>query len=93
MAESKLEIMDFWAPWCGPCHMMEPILAEAEKTYGDKGLVITKINVDEQPELANAHQVLSIPTYFYKKDGKIVDQAIGAQAKDQFFKKIEEYLG
>jgi len=92
MSDKKLEIIDFWAPWCGPCHSMEPILDEAEKMFGDKGLVITKINVDEQPELANAHQVLSIPTYFFKKDGKIIDQAVGSQPKDQFLKKIEEYL-
>ncbi len=88
---SKLEIMDFWAEWCGPCHAMKPIIEELEKTYEGK-VIFTKINVDEQPELDDKMNVRSIPTMFFKKGDKIVDQIVGAVPKDHLVAKIEEHL-
>lgn len=87
----KLEIMDFWAEWCGPCHVMKPIIEELEKTYDGK-VVFTKIDVDEQPDLSNEYQVRSIPTMVFKKEGVIVDQVIGAVPKDLLAHKIDEHL-
>ncbi len=87
----KLEIMDFYADWCGPCHVMKPILEEIATTYQDT-VTLTKIDVDEEQALASDYQILSIPTMIFKKGGRIVDQVIGAIPKDQLAKKIDELL-
>jgi len=71
-----LVLVDFWAEWCGPCQGMMPTLAEFEKTSGVK---VWKINIEEQADLAAEHRVMSIPTLLWMKDGKVVDQMIGAQ--------------
>jgi len=70
-----LVLVDFWAEWCGPCQGMMPTLAELEKT----GVKVGKINIEEQGDLAAEHRVMSIPTLLWMKDGKVVDQMIGAQ--------------
>lgn len=88
---AKLEIMDFWAEWCGPCHIMKPIIEEIEKEYAGK-VTFTKVNVDEQPELSDQYQVRSIPTMVFKKEGKIVDQVVGAVPKEMLTHKIDEHL-
>ena len=68
----KPVLLDFWAPWCGPCRMVGPILEEIAGERSD--IKIGKINVDEQPELASQFRVMSIPTLIVIKDGKIVNQ-------------------
>lgn len=92
-AESKpqLEIMDFWAEWCGPCHVMKPILEEVEGHFKDR-INLVKINVDEQPDLSGEYQIRSIPTMIFKKNGIVVDQIIGAVPKDLLVHKIDEHL-
>jgi len=72
---SGLVLVDFWAEWCGPCQGMMPTLAELEKT----GVKVGKINIEEQGDLAAEHRVMSIPTLLWMKNGKVVDQMIGAQ--------------
>lgn len=74
-------LLDFWAPWCGPCRMVAPILDEIAQERSD--IKVGKVNVDEQPELAGQFGVMSIPTLVVIKDGKVIDQAIGARPKDQ----------
>lgn len=74
-------LLDFWAPWCGPCRMVGPILDEIAQERSD--IKVGKVNVDEQPELAGQFGVMSIPTLVVIKDGKVIDQAIGARPKDQ----------
>ena len=86
-----VEVMDFYADWCGPCRVMKPIIEELEQTYTGK-VTFTVIDVDQNQDLANQYQVLSIPTYIFKKNGAVVDQMIGAIAKAEFVKKIDSLL-
>ena len=74
-------LLDFWAPWCGPCRMVGPVLDEIAAERAD--IKIGKINVDEQPELAGQFVIMSIPTLVVMKNGKVVNQALGARPKDQ----------
>lgn len=73
-------LIDFWAPWCGPCQMMGPIIEQLAEEYEGKAKV-GKVNVDEEGELSQAFGVMSIPTIVLVKDGKIVKQAVGARPK------------
>ena len=73
--------LDFWAPWCGPCRMVVPIVEEIAKERPD--IKVGKVNVDEQPELAGQFDVMSIPTLVVIKDGEVVKQAVGARNKNQ----------
>ena len=72
--------VDFWAPWCGPCRMVSPIVDEIAEERDD--IVVGKVNVDEQPELAMQFGVMSIPALLVFKDGKLANQAVGARPKD-----------
>ena len=77
----KPVLLDFWAPWCGPCRMVSPIVDEIAAERGD--IKVGKVNVDEQPELAGQFGVMSIPTLVVIKGGKIVHQMVGARPKAQ----------
>lgn len=72
-------IVDFWAPWCGPCRMQAPILEDLAKQYTADQLKIVKVNVDEERELAMTYGIQSIPTLLIYKDGEVVNKAIGVR--------------
>ena len=75
-------LIDFWAPWCGPCQMMGPIIEQLAEEYEGKAKV-GQVNVDEEGELSQAFGVMSIPTIVLVKDGKVVKQAVGARPKTE----------
>lgn len=87
----KLTVVDFWAPWCGPCLQLGPTIDALSKEYEGK-VNVGKINVDENPNVSVNYGITSIPCVLFIKDGKVVDKQIGAAPKPVFDKKIQKLL-
>jgi thioredoxin 1 len=85
-------VIDFYAPWCGPCKQMLPIIEELAKEFAGSYKVVT-INIDEERDLAVKYNVSSIPTFVFIKNGELVAKETGSMGKDSFKNKIESYLG
>jgi len=84
-------MVDFWAPWCGPCRMIAPVIEELANDFDGKA-TIAKCNTDEQQEIAVKYGIRSIPAILFFKDGELVDQMVGAAAKNAFAEKINAQL-
>lgn len=87
MVSRMMKFIDFWAPWCGPCKIMNPIVEELEKEFKD--VEFEKVNVDEKSETASKYGVMSIPTFVIEKDGKEVGRKVGATGKDELVKLLK----
>ncbi|HWY78979.1 MAG TPA: thioredoxin [Candidatus Sulfotelmatobacter sp.] len=91
LASNTPVVVDFWAPWCGPCKMVSPIIEELAKEYEGK-VSVGKLNVDENQQVAGQYAVMSIPTVMIFKDGKPVQAMIGAQGKQTYKTEINKVL-
>jgi thioredoxin 1 len=91
LKEEKLTLVDFWAPWCGPCRAIGPILEELATEYGEK-INIVKVNVDDNPITASQYGVRSIPTLILVKNGTIQDTKIGLLSKNQLTALLDKNL-
>jgi len=86
--ENDLVLVDFWAAWCGPCQMMEPIVEEITKEV--KKVVVGKVNIDKENKLATKFHVMSVPTFLLFKSGEVADQIVGAVSKNELINLIEK---
>ncbi len=89
LASSDLVLVDFWAPWCGPCKLMAPVMEELAGEMTE--VVFTKVNVDDHSDIAQRYNILSIPTFLVFKGGQVADQFSGSMTKEALRAKIEKH--
>lgn len=90
--DNGLVLIDFWATWCGPCRMQSPILEQLSEEYDESEVKIAKMDVDENPETPASFGIMSIPTLLLKKDGEVVEKAVGVHSKEQLRALIEKHM-
>ncbi len=91
LSNSKPVLVDFWAPWCGPCRAVAPVLEEIAAEHGDK-LDIVKLNTDENPGITTRYGITSIPTMHVYKDGEVVKTLVGAMPKPKLVRELADYI-
>lgn len=91
LKSDKPVLVDFWAPWCGPCRGIAPIIDEISAEYGDK-VVVTKMNVDENPQIPGRFAIRAIPTLIVFKSGEVVEQVTGAVAKSNIVSMLQKAM-
>jgi len=87
----KPVIVDYWAEWCGPCRMVAPVLEEIATEHADK-LDVVKLNVDENPAIAQRYHIMNIPTMSVFKDGQVVKEIVGAKPKSALLRELAEFI-
>jgi len=88
---NRLVVVDCWAPWCGPCQMVAPVIEELARQYAGK-VLFGKLNVDENPLVAMQYGIMSIPTLLFFKSGELIDRIVGAIPKQMLEQKIKSFL-
>ncbi len=92
LQSKSLVMVDFWATWCGPCKIVAPVVEELAKEYAGK-VTFAKVNTDENTDLATRYNIRGIPTLMFFKEGKVMDQVVGAVPKAQLKSKLDALLG
>ena len=90
LGSSEPVLVDFWAEWCGPCHMVSPVVEEIGNEQA--GLQVAKLNIDENPDATRRYQVLSIPSLILFKDGEEAARLVGARPKDAILRELQQHL-
>lgn len=91
LKSDKPVVVDFWAEWCGPCKMVSPVLEEIAGEHADK-ITVAKLNIDENPRIAQEYQIMSIPTMSVFQGGQVVKSIVGAKPKAALLRDLAEYL-
>lgn len=91
LQSSKPVVVDYWAEWCGPCRMVAPVLEEIAGEHADK-IEVVKLNIDENPKVAQRYQIMAIPTMSVFQNGEVVKQIVGAKPKSALLKELAEFI-
>lgn len=92
LSANGLMMVDFWATWCGPCQRLTPVMEQLAEEYEDQAVVIGKVDVDEEPGLAQRFGVMNIPTVIFFKDGRELERKVGAMPIDEYAQTLDENL-
>lgn len=92
LASNRLMMVDFWASWCGPCQRLGPVVEQIAEEYEDQDVIIGKVDVDQEPELARQFGVMNIPTVIFLKGGQELERKVGAMPIDEYTQFLDDHL-